>query len=266
MDKFLISYFLGTTALGYYTIAYHLIEIMVEILSSITNQVAFATFSRLQKDLKRLRGTFYQATQATSLVAVPAFLGVAILAPEIVTVLYGTKWVSSIPVLRVLAFAGILQATFQFNGNVVISLGKPGWMLGQKILSVIAKTIAFLLVMQWGLVAVAAADVVLRYAFAPLFLWFSYRLLHFNIGKYFAQYLPSLLGSLAMLAAVSISKHILEFPVPHLGLFTSAAIGLVMYVLVIWSIKPEVARQVFDLVCSTWKHRMQTGVIKDRTT
>src|SRR3990172_5899036 len=44
-DDLLIGYFLGPTMLGYYTVAYRLLRMMTELLTSVINAVALPTFS-----------------------------------------------------------------------------------------------------------------------------------------------------------------------------------------------------------------------------
>ena len=75
-DDLLIGYFLGTVALGYYSVAYRLLLIMIKLLTNVTIQVALPTFSKLQKEPDRMRAAFYKVTRYTSLVSFPAFLGI----------------------------------------------------------------------------------------------------------------------------------------------------------------------------------------------
>ncbi len=109
-DDFLIGYYLGATSLGYYSLAYRILIAMTNLLVNSSSQVALPTFSRLQNDLDRFRNTFYRATQLTSALAFPIFCGVAILAPELIVLLFGEKWIPAIPVLQILAIVGALRS------------------------------------------------------------------------------------------------------------------------------------------------------------
>ncbi|BAQ61781.1 probable polysaccharide transport protein [Geminocystis sp. NIES-3708] len=88
-DNLLIGYFLGEIALGYYTIAYRILEIMTQLLIGVINQVAFPAFSKIQTDITVFRQTFLQAIRFTSLIAFPVFLGLLPLTPEIIITLFG---------------------------------------------------------------------------------------------------------------------------------------------------------------------------------
>ena len=75
IDTLLIGGFLGAVALGYYSVALRISHAITKILTGVMNAVAFPVFSRLQGDAERMRRAFYEATQLTSLVTLPAFLG-----------------------------------------------------------------------------------------------------------------------------------------------------------------------------------------------
>ena len=58
----MIGYFLGTAALGFYTVACKVLDAMTQLLGSTTTQVALPVFSRLQEDLEQFQKAFYRAT------------------------------------------------------------------------------------------------------------------------------------------------------------------------------------------------------------
>ena len=85
LDDILIGYFLGSTMLGYYTVAYKLFDVLKDLLTSVTTSVVFPTFSRLQDDPKQMQNIFYQVLWYTSLISFPAFIGMALIAPELIS-------------------------------------------------------------------------------------------------------------------------------------------------------------------------------------
>jgi O-antigen/teichoic acid export membrane protein len=159
-DDLLIGYYLGPTALGYYAIAYRIYLIMTQLLTGIISQVAMSTFSRLQHELEKLRSAFYTFTELTSFIAFPAFIGVAVLAPELVNFLFGEKWQPSVPVMQILAFIGLQHVVSYFYATVLMAMGKPSWQLKMNLFDATANFIGFYLVVRWGIVAVAAVYVI----------------------------------------------------------------------------------------------------------
>jgi PST family polysaccharide transporter len=201
-DDMLIGIFLGPVALGYYTVAYQLIRQVERFITGVTSQVAFPAFSRLQHDPEKLRQAFYTATRYTSFLALPIFLGFAALAPEIVGVVFGDKWVNSIPVMQILAFIGLLHVMYYFNGNVIMAMGKPSWRLGLNVLNAVSNVIAFAFAVRYGIVAVAIAYTVRGYLLSPLPIMAVRRLIHLDYRRYFSNLVPAFVAAVAMTLVV----------------------------------------------------------------
>jgi polysaccharide transporter, PST family len=249
-DDFLIGYVLGPTLLGYYNIGYRLLLVIMRVVTGITNAVAFPTFSRIQANPERMRRAFYNVTQYTSLLAFPVFIGLAVLAPELVPALFGDKWLPSIPVMQTLSFVGILQSLMFFNGTVIKASGKPAWQLGIMLLNTVFSVIGFLLVVRWGIVAVAASFVIVGYVLAPVSFAAVRKLIQIDLRTYLWQFLTPLLSSLVMVGAILGIKYV--FKPAGLNLYLELTVyvlaGLVTFLLVIRVTARRVYQQVIELV------------------
>lgn len=255
-DDFLIGYFLGAVALGYYTIAYRVLLVMTQLLITVSNQVALPAFSKLQAEPERLQRAFYTVTELTSLVAFPTFIGASVLAPEVLQVLFGTKWQPSIPVMQVLAFIGILHSMFNFNSTVMMAKGKPSWRLGVNSVNAVINVIAFAMVTRWGIVAVASAYVIGGYLTFPISIYLVRKLITLEPITYLRQYSIPIAGTLVMAVTILVAKHFLSslMNLPAL-LAIYIIIGAVTYVLTIFLIAPNLFRQIIDFVrvAAPWK-------------
>lgn len=248
MDNFLIGYFLGPAMLGYYDVAYRLLGIMTSLLTGVSTQVALPAFSKLQNEPGRLRNAFYTTTQLTSLLSFPVFMGMATLTPELVRVLFGDQWISTIPVMRVLSFAGIVYSVNFFNGVILISMGKPGWRFAFLSIRTIANVIAFFLVVRWGIVAVATVHAISAYLFSPLELWIIRKLIAIDIYKYLRQYSSPVIGSFAMVFCILIIKYYNTYHISmHLSLIGYVFIGISVYFLTIFIVRREFLLKIVDL-------------------
>jgi PST family polysaccharide transporter len=248
-DDFLIGYFLGPTLLGYYTIGYRLLLVIIRLVTSITSTVVFPVFSRIQHKPDRMRRAFYNVTQYTSLLAFPVFIGMAVLAQELVLVLFGEKWAPSIPVMQVLALIGILQSIQFFNGSVMRASGKASWQFGIMLLTAICSVIGFFIALPWGIVAVAASFVVVGYLLAPISYVAVRKLFQIDSGTYLGQFAIPLFASLTMVIVIMGLKYL--FADQELNLYLQLAIlisaGALTYTAVIRLTARSLTQEILEL-------------------
>lgn len=197
----LIGYVLGATALGFYTIAYRLQQLVINLTTFIIDQVAFPIFAKLQADRDTTKRAYYESTQMTGLVAFPAFLGLLVAAPALTRALFGTKWDDSIPVMQILAVGGLLQSVMFLNGTVIKALGKPGWRLIITFATAALGVAAILGVVDGGIVPVAIAVTGVNYVAAPIWYWAVNRLIDLELTVYLRAIAPPLVAALVMAGA-----------------------------------------------------------------
>lgn len=262
-DDFLIGLFLGPTMLGYYTIGYRLLLVVTRLVTSITTSVVFPLFSRIQHKPERIRRAFYNVTQYTSLLAFPVFIGMAVLASDLVLTLFGEKWAPSIPVMQILALIGILQSVMFFNGSVMRASGKPSWQFGIMLLTTVASVIAFFLVVSWGIVAVAAAFVVVGYLVAPVSYLAVRKLIKIEPSTYLGQFVAPLFASLVMLIVILGLRYLLgnQDLSGYLRLGILIAAGALTYLLVIRLTARSLTQEILELASLALPRRKQRKTV-----
>jgi PST family polysaccharide transporter len=246
-DSFLIGSFLGTVALGYYSVAIRIFHAISKVLTGVMNAVAFPVFSRLQDDHERMRRAFYEATQLTGLVTLPAFLGLAAVAPDAIPFAFGEQWGPSVPVMRVLAGVGILQTLTQFNGSVIKAVGKPSWRLGIAVLQTAGVWLAVFAAVRSGITAVALANLAVGIALYPLGFWAVRRLIGIEAGPYAAQFAAPLAAALLCVAAALGVRDATEALAVPLRILLAVGAGTAAYGVGLRLLAPELLRRVWGL-------------------
>lgn len=248
-DDLLIGYFLGPTLLGFYTIAYQLLVKMTELLASVGNAVAFPTYSRLQTDRELISTAFYKSILFMSLVSFPAFVGVGIIAPELVLVIYGAQWEASIPVLQVLVLIGILHSILFYHDSLILALGKPSWRLGMTVINAVSNIIAFSIAVRWGIVAVAAAYVIRGYLTTPIEFWMLRKIGMIDIKNYFKQLTVPIIGSIAIIVVVTGLRFLLSDLVSlSFQLVIYIVFGIVAYLIIVKLVMPSLLDQIITIL------------------
>ncbi len=239
-DDLLIGFFLGPVALGYYSIAYRVLGVMTNLLINSSSQVALPSFSRLQTEPEQLRKAFYLATQLTSLIAFPAFLGVAVLAPDLVILLFGPQWLAVIPVMQVLSLIGIVRSVTWFKGAMFMALGKPSWRLWLGLLNAGLNLVGFMIAVRWGILAVAWAYVLRGYLVFPVGQWLISRLIALSWLTYLRQFVAPLLGSLLMaLTLLGVRQWLNPWASVPVALLVYSVVGVGVYITLIRLLSPD---------------------------
>ncbi|MDJ0733595.1 MAG: lipopolysaccharide biosynthesis protein [Nostocaceae cyanobacterium] len=247
-DDFLIGYFLGPVALGYYTIAYRILLIVTQLVVETIQKMAIPVFSRLQEEKERLRQAFYSAIQLTSLIACPVFLGLSALAPELIVVVFGEQWKPSIPIMQVLNLVGLIYAGFYYNGPMMMALGKPSWNLILNCLQSFGNVFVFAIAVRWGIFAVAASYVIRVYLMAPISVWAVHKLIRINLITYLSQYTAPLIASLVMWATIFVAKYFFSGTLTlNILLPIYITIAFVVYLVTIMLIAPQLSRRAIGM-------------------
>ena len=120
-----IGKMLGFEMLGYYTMAYTLANIPATHISKVASTVVFPAYSSLQHDAEKVRVAYLAVLRVVAGLALPAAAGLALLAPEIVRVAYGQKWLPMVGALQILSMLGAARAIGVVGGSMFNAIGKP---------------------------------------------------------------------------------------------------------------------------------------------
>jgi PST family polysaccharide transporter len=196
--------------------------------------VAFPFFSRLHAHAERIKRAFYTVTELSFATAVPAFLTLTLIAPELISVAFGSQWDGVIPVLQVLAFVGIPHSLVYVNKAVLNAAGRTDLSLRVAILTGLVNVVVFVVVVRWGIVAVAASYVVCGYVLTPVSVWCVTRVLDVRVSAYVRLLAAPVVSGLAMLVIGAAFRSVLPdgiTAVAEMAVLSSVAITAYLLVL-----------------------------------
>ncbi len=124
-DQLMIGTLLGEIQLGYYSIAARIPEMVIANFSLILTAVLFPAYSRLKNDARALSEGVLVTTKYTAFITIPAGFGLAAVAPELMQVFFGDQWGAAVPLLRVLAFLGMVTTLPWSVGDAFKAIGRP---------------------------------------------------------------------------------------------------------------------------------------------
>ena len=163
-DNALIGAVLGAGPLGFYSVAYRLMLLPVQVVNSVGNRVLLPVLAQ-RTDLDSRRATYLTAVGVTALVGFPIAAGLAGAADQVIRVLLGPGWEQSVPVLRLLALVAMAQVIGATVGPVFVATGRTDRLFAWGVLSSLIAVASFAIGLPYGITGVAAA-----YAVASLIL------------------------------------------------------------------------------------------------
>jgi PST family polysaccharide transporter len=116
---------LGTQAAGVLNLAFRTVDAFYGVTATAVWQVALPMLSGLQSDRERLFRAYTTATTFTCLALYSCFLGLGALAPEVVELMFGAKWLEASPYVTIVSFLIIVQAPRILIGPLLTALGRP---------------------------------------------------------------------------------------------------------------------------------------------
>jgi PST family polysaccharide transporter len=156
-DFILVGRLLGSSALGYYSMAWDLLRFVPDRLHRVVGRVAFPAFSRIQDDNQKLATAYCNLINYLGRFILPVVGVVAIAAPELLTNIYGPQWVPAAIPMRLLGFGLALVGLRVGLGAIYYAKGRPAidiYLNGGRLILIVA---AVLTTTGSGLVAVSGA-------------------------------------------------------------------------------------------------------------
>ncbi len=135
---------LGAAALGFLRLGWRFFEVMVTLSVNPVTNVALTTLGRLQHDLPALRRAYLRLTQFMATASLPMFFGLGAIADVLVPLVFGEKWLGSVPVIELLSLIVLGMTVNVFFGAAMIAIGKSRLLLGQSLFQLVV-TVVFVL-------------------------------------------------------------------------------------------------------------------------
>lgn len=252
LPTLIIGRVLGKEILGFFSVASQLSSLPTQKISEILNQVGFSAFSRIQDDLAQVRAHLLRGARMLCFVGFPVFFGISSVAPELVTVLLGSKWAPAIFPLQILSLTGMIGLMQVAIKPAIVGVGRPD--VGVVNLSVNGLfTLAALLVgVRWGLDGVCWAYLVVRPFRFLITLKLYLGVLKMSVRQFLWAMLPSFGGAAIMYVGVELIRAAvrtwLSLDAPRLALLV--VVGVAIYAAFMWLFQRNACREMLVLLRS----------------
>lgn len=170
-DYLVVGHRLGSAALGLYTIAFRLPELLLSNVYWIFSSVAFPIFSSARTaGGAAFRGSMLKALRLITMFGFPVSAGLALVSRDAVQVLFGDKWAGAGTAMTLISLAIGLGSVGYASGDIFKAAGRPGTLLWINGVGTFVALAGFVVAAPYGIEAVAAVHLCfnLLYAFVRL--------------------------------------------------------------------------------------------------
>lgn len=230
-DRVLIGRLLGATTLGFYDYACRLFWYPMEMVAPVLVSVMFPALAKVQDDNARLGRGLLRATGLVVLVAAPVMIGLAAVADPFVPILLGERWRPVVPLIVILAPAGILAAAGVTTGEVLMAKGRVMQRFWLTVVNTSILLAAILIGVSGGIHSVAISIAIARIPVVLVSFAVVLRLVGLSLNDLWRTVRSTVMLSVIMGAAVTLLRTALlrtSFP-PVLVLLACIAFGALIY-------------------------------------
>jgi len=126
VDYWFVGSALGAAALGSYYIAYVLPNILRKRMTTAVNGTLFVTLADFHEDRRRVARAYRESIRFVTLAAFPLLVGLALVAPEVVAVFFGSRWLAAVRPMAILSVAAAADSLTPVGSAVFTAIGHPG--------------------------------------------------------------------------------------------------------------------------------------------
>lgn len=131
----------GAESAGYVNLAFRAVDMLRDLMAGAISQLALPFFAKSQDDKKRLLSHYSQAIYLTCTVMYPIFALIAIMTPEIINVVFGSRWQPAAPFIVVMCVLTFQFFPRMFSTPLMTSLGYPQYPIPSQIIQLAVITI-----------------------------------------------------------------------------------------------------------------------------
>jgi len=231
VDQLVIGVLLGPQALGFYSMAFNLVLQPISRINPMLTGVAFPVLTKVRSDKERLKRGYFRMLNLLSSVNSPLLIGIAVVAPTLVPVALGDKWLPIIPLIQVLAMYALIRSMGNAGGSLVLACGRANlafyWNM---ILFALIPISIFLGAKLNGLQGVAWTLLVLQLIL--IFYWYRFAVLSL-LGKCFSGYIRSIgipiIFTIPMVMAIFVIDPLISNIDPKIQLSVQIITGAAVY-------------------------------------
>lgn len=170
------------------------------LISGMINSVAQPVLSQTENEVDRQQNIFRKMLQFTTYLSFPVMLGLALIAPEFISITITDKWAECVPLLQMLCIWGAFMPIVTLYTNLIMSHGKSNIYMWNTIATGIIQIVAILLLYPYGLKTMIAIYVIINSLWLVIWHYFANKEIRISLISILSDILPYIGASVITMA------------------------------------------------------------------
>lgn len=248
-DDLLIGKLFGSISLGFYNLAYQLLLFPLNNISQIIGRVMFPSLSVIQNDKDKVRRSYIKATRYIAVITFPLMIGLLVITPQFIRVIFGLQWERSIFLVQIFALTGLIQSIGTTVGWIYQSQGRTDTMFRWGIFSSIIIITAFILGLRWNIEGVAVSYMIAGLLLAYPSFAIPFKLIDLKFSYFVKQFKSIFLATTGMGGILFLLGIFMENTL-RIGdlivLLSAVIVGIISYVSILFLIDKSLC---YEILC-----------------
>jgi lipopolysaccharide exporter len=242
-DDVIVGRVLGTTALGLYSLAYRLPELLILNFSNVAAKVLFPAMTAIER--AAVPGAFLTSLRYGLMVGLPLTVGLGVMAEPLTLALFGDQWRDAAPAMQVMALWTLMAPIGVIIGTAYKALARADILLKLAVPQAVLLIASVLIVAGEGIVAVAACQAAIAIAFTILAMVIATHMLNVTARELWTASWPALAAAAGLGAALVPVDRAVSSPWPALA--AGLAVGTAVYGGLLWLLARDTLRQLIAM-------------------
>lgn len=211
------------------------------LVTSMVTNVAQPVLIQVSSEVERQKNVFRKMLRFVSFISFPAMLGLALIAPELITITITDKWQASVRILQLLCVWGAVIPINSLYSNMIISRGQSQVYMWNTVALGILQILALIFMSRYGIFAMLATFTTINVMWLGIWNAFARK----SIGLQYSEMLKDLLPFLMAAIATTTVTYVLTQNIanPYMSLACKTALAVLLYATIMWAGKSVIFKE-----------------------
>jgi PST family polysaccharide transporter len=262
-DTAVVGKVMGSEILGVYNLAYQLANLIGKNVTAVLSMVSTPALAKAFERQTGLGAPYRRMLRALSLISTPLLLGMFVLAPELVQIVYGAHWADVVPLLRLFIVFTLVRSVTSPSGVIFNVAGRPDLSMRIVFWFLVLYIPALLVTARYGVLALALCVTVARVIIGLVSLYMSLDLIEESKWRVTEELLRPLAAGLVMaVGAWLVGRGMVQLGWPgSIRIVVVTIVGTVIYLGMIRIMARRALDEALGLVKALLQRRRQAPTI-----